>query len=169
MGGLIMHEYSSANTSLRQVPRLHRILVEKNLFNSINFDNGAGKFLDATEFLAENGVLNVRYDKYNLPDDINNNAKQYSGMCYTSTVANVLNVIDSETAQLRVLKNSYDMLRTGGSIFISVYEGNKSGIGKNTKKDCWQNNKRLVDYLDTVKKVFPNASIYNNMICGIKD
>ena len=31
--------------------------------------------------------------------------------------------------------------------FFKIYEGNKSGIGKQTKKDCWQRNQKTKDYL----------------------
>ena len=56
------------------------------------------------------------------------------------------------------------MLKNGGVAYISVYEGNKSGIGNQSKNDCWQNNKKLIDYLPTIQKVFPNAYIKYGMI-----
>jgi hypothetical protein len=60
------------------------------------------------------------------------------------------------------------MVKENGFVFISVYEGSKTGIGRQTKKDCWQNNKRLAEYLPLVKKVFSNAQIKYNMIIALK-
>lgn len=31
--------------------------------------------------------------------------------------------------------------------FIKVYEGNKSSVGKQTKKDCWQRNQPTESYM----------------------
>ena len=161
-------EFNSAGTSLKQVPALHKMVMNKGLFGGTNFDNGAGKFVNATNFLGENEVLNVRYDPFNLPDEVNHKAARYVGMCDTSTIANVLNVIKEESIQIEVLKRSYNMVKNGGMVFISVYEGNKTGEGKESKKGCWQNNKTLKEYLPTVKKVFSEVEIKYNMIMAKK-
>ena len=42
----------------------------------------------------------------------------------------------------------------GQAIFVTVYEGNKSGIGKITKEDCYQRNEPLSDYLKYFNAVF---------------
>lgn len=157
-------EYQSAGTSLNQIPALHKKLMNKNMLSGINFDNGAGKFDKATDFLADNDVQNVRYDPYNLPEDVNKQADNYVGQCDTSTCANVLNVIKEDSAKIDVLKRSYDMLKPGGTLYISVYEGNRSGIGKESKPGCWQENKKLKDYVPIVKKVFDDVKISNGMI-----
>ena len=67
-------------------------------------------------------------------------------------------------AKIDVLKRSYDMLKPGGTLYISVYEGNRSGIGKESKPGCWQENKKLKDYIPIVKKVFDDVKISNGMI-----
>ena len=164
-------EFKSAGTSLRQIPALHKKVMQGKLFskNGTNFDNGAGKYMNATEYLAGNEVLNVRFDPFNLPEEVNSKATRYRGMCETSTIANVLNVIKEESIQIEVLKRSYNMLKACGWCFISIYEGNKTGEGKQSKKGCWQNNKRTKEYMDTVKKVFPTCKVWNGIIWAVKE
>ena len=159
-----MQEFTSANTSLNQIPALHKNLVNKNLFGDTNFDMGAGKFDTATNFLARHEILNIRYDKYNLPEKINTTSYRSIGICDTATIANVLNVIKEESEQIDVLKHTKRMLKNGGVAYISVYEGNKIGIGNQSKNDCWQNNKKLIDYLPTIQKVFSTVYIKYGMI-----
>ena len=60
-------EFKSAGTSLRQIPALHKKVMENKLFGGTNFDNGAGKYMNATNYLAGNEVLNIRFDPFNLP------------------------------------------------------------------------------------------------------
>ena len=160
--------YHSNNTSINQIPALHKTVMKHGLFRCINFDNGAGKYINATNILEESLVLNVRFDPFNLSKEVNENAYRYRGLCDTSTIANVLNVIKEESVQLEVLRRSHAMVKENGFVFISVYEGSKTGIGRQTKKDCWQNNKRLAEYLPLVKKVFSNAQIKYNMIIALK-
>jgi hypothetical protein len=112
--------YHSNNTSINQIPALHKTVMKHGLFRYINFDNGAGKYINATNFLKESLVLNVRFDPFNLSKEVNENAYRYRGLCDTSTIANVLNVIKEESAQLEVLRRSHAMVKENGFVFISV-------------------------------------------------
>ena len=67
-------EFKSAGTSLRQIPALHKKVMENKLFSGTNFDNGAGKYMNATDYLACNEVLNIRFDPFNLPEETNSKA-----------------------------------------------------------------------------------------------
>jgi hypothetical protein len=60
-------------------------------------------------------------------------------------------------------------LKPGGRLFISVYPGDNSGVGKQTKKDSWQRNEKLKAYLKTVHAVFPNAGIQKGVIHAINE
>ena len=164
-------QFTSAGTSLNQVPALHKKLV--NVYGlepgTVNFDNGAGKFDKATDFFAENGVANVRYDPYNLPEDVNAAADDYLGLCDTSTCANVLNVIKEPEVQKDVLRRSKEMLKPGGVLYVSVYEGDRSGVGRQSKNDCWQNNMPLKDYLPVVLEVFDHAEARGGVITAWDD
>ena len=163
-----MQKYHSAGTSLNQIPSLHRKLAEKGLLGKTNFDNGAGKYTKATDFLKSIGVTNVRFDPYNLPREVNEKSNSFIGICDTSTCANVLNVIKEGGAKKEVLERSKAMLKTGGVLYISVYEGDRSSIGKESKKGCWQENKKLKEYLPIVEGVFGNAETKYGMIVARK-
>jgi hypothetical protein len=96
--------------------------------------------------------------------------------------SNVLNVIDDDNALLSLIKDLCDMIvfqLTDGTYrmnpcYITVYEGDKLGIGRETKKDCWQRNERLSAYLDKFngyikKKYNHNANFFTikyGMIIG---
>lgn len=95
----------------------------------------------------------------------------------------VLNVIDNNTVLDKLISKICDMsvvkLSDGtyrmNPVFISVYEGDKSGVGKETKKDCWQRNERLSAYLDKFNdyikhKYHHNANFFTikyGMIIGV--
>ena len=81
-------------------------------------------------------------------------------------MTNVLNVIDSEKSQIEALKNLSEGVKDGGKVYISVYEGSRTGLGKKTSSG-YQQNKKTKDYLKTVQKVFPNAKIEKGMIVAI--
>jgi hypothetical protein len=96
--------------------------------------------------------------------------------------SNVLNVIDDDNALLLLIRNLCDMivfqLEDGtyrmNPCYITVYEGNKSGVGHETKEDCWQRNERLISYLskfnDYIKQKYShNANFFRikyGMIIG---
>ena len=69
--------------------------------------------------------------------------------------SNVLNVIDNDDTLLSLIKSLCDMIVIQlidgtyrmNPCYITVYEGDKSGIGRETKEDCWQRNERLSAYL----------------------
>ena len=77
--------------------------------------------------------------------------------------SNVLNVIDSDDA----LNETLEVLACAQNVAITVYEGDKSGIGRATKDDCWQRNERLATYLPKVQRYFPNAHIRHGMITTV--
>ena len=75
--------------------------------------------------------------------------------------SNVLNVIDDDTV-IRSIAEQIERIvsRSGGTGYVTVYEGNRSGTGKQTGADQWQRNEPLRNYL----RFFRNATIRNGMI-----
>lgn len=65
--------------------------------------------------------------------------------------SNVLNIIDDEEA----VETAVKAITGSGAYFVTVYEGNGSGIGKQTGVDQWQRNAKLKEYL----KYFPSDAI----------
>ena len=96
--------------------------------------------------------------------------------------SNVLNVIDNDDDLNVLIASICDMsviqelngIYRMNPIFITVYEGDKSGVGRETKKDCWQRNERLRVYLEKFnnyvkKKYNHNANFFKTkygMIVG---
>jgi hypothetical protein len=131
----------------------------------VNLDYGGGKFDNADEYLKEKGARNLVFDPFNRSAE--HNAKVIKQTTKkpadTGTMTNVLNVIDSEKAQIEALTNLSEGVKANGKVYISVYEGSRIGVGKKTSSG-YQQNKKTKDYLTTVRKVFPDAKIENGMI-----
>lgn len=165
-----MQEYKSANTSINstKVPAIFRKLpwsqAGKYLKRSYrNVDIGGGKYDTATEYLKPFGVKNMIFDPFNR--DFNHNIRVILEVGYepadSATLSNLLNVLKERSKRIEALKRAK---RWAKVTFITVYEGNKSGIGKATKRGCWQENRRLADYLSEVQEVFQNVEIRNGVI-----
>ena len=65
----------------------------------------------------------------------------------TIYLCNVLNVIDSENDIWYILNQCYNWLKPYGRLIIQIYEGNRSGKGRETKHDCYQRNQKTADYI----------------------
>lgn len=83
--------------------------------------------------------------------------------------SNVLNVIDNDDALNSLIARICDMsviqepdgIYRMNPVFITVYEGNKSGVGCETKKDCWQRNERMRVYLEKFNNYIKNKYNHN--------
>ena len=142
---------TSANTSINQrIPALFKKVDWKE--GTTNLDYGCGKYpWYAADYIAKKGVLNVSYDPYNYPIT----EKIISGQKFdTVTLSNVLNVIEDYRDRIHVLEQCKEYLKYGGTLYITVYEGDRSGEGRETKPDCWQENRKLKSYIDEVMEVF---------------
>ena len=85
----------------------------------------------------------------------------------TATLSNVLNVIKEQEIRLECLKDIKRHLKPNGILYISIYEGDKSEVGKSTRKSCWQNNMKLKSYLSEVKQVFDSVEISRGYIKAV--
>ena len=159
-------EYSSANTSINsaKLPAIFR-LVEFNP-NTINLDYGGGKFDNATEYLEKNNVKNYIYDRFNRTPSWNREAVKAvrkAGGADTATLSNVLNVIKEDGSREEVLYNIKELLKPNGTLYVTVYEGDKSGEGKVTSAG-YQLNRKTADYMEEISKVFPNVTRHGKVI-----
>lgn len=142
-----MQTYTSANTSINNVKL-------PTLYNKVKFvghvlDYGCGKYIEhLRRKVLQTATSFWYYDKYNQSKITNNEALDF-GYTYgfnTIVCANVLNVIDDETTIYNILNELMCLLHRGGDIYIQIYEGDKSGKGKATKKDCYQRNESVKAY-----------------------
>lgn len=163
-----MQTISSANTSInRRLPRLYGQLPN-DVRNCQMLDYGCGKYPEyVKKWGEERGIAVTSYDKYNYPSEDWFKPYGYDVV----TCSNVLNVIQDYSVRRDLLIDCYECLRIGGKLYITVYEGDRTGRGKTTKSDCWQENRKLSDYLDEVRRIFKtiNVSIKNNMIVARKE
>ena len=190
-----MQKHSSKNTSINST-RLPAVYNKVNWNHYAHFadnygvvDYGCGRI--ETQKLIRNKLKHHKiknfypYDPYHECIVSHQAVRHYLTDSKSNKVivcSNVLNVIDDDKALNSVIKNLCDMIVINlpdgtyrmNPCYITVYEGNKSGTGKETKKDCWQRNERLSVYLekfnDYIKKKYNhNASFFKikrSMIVG---
>ena len=149
------------------------VLFSKVKFNSgtVNLDIGGGKFDNATEHLANQGIASYIYDPYNRTDEHNKMAAAATqdGQSDTVTISNVLNVIKEQDARNEVLQNAVDAVKQDGTVYITVYTGDGKGVGRISKTEdgtasCWQENRATVTYVKEVSKYFKNVTLKNGVI-----
>lgn len=160
---------TSAKTSINKtkVPALFKA-VDKQLgweTGTSNLDIGGGKYDTATKYLLERRVINRIYDPYNNSKEANYSALELD--YDTVTISNVLNVIESDAHILDILHLAKMKLSNSFNpqIYISVYEGDRSGKFK-YGKDSMQRNWKLKDYLPLIQKVFPDAHLMSGFIAA---
>lgn len=163
-------EYTSANTSINssKLPAIFKLI---NLSpNTINLDFGGGRFDNASEYLATKDVTNLIYDPYNRSSEHNKNVldtiRKNNG-ADTATCSNVLNVIKEENARHTVIQNIYNLLKSNGVAYFTVYEGTGKG-NEGATKSGYQLNRKTVDYIDEIKEVFSNVSRKGKLIIANK-
>ena len=115
-------------------------------------DYGCGKYTDhIKKWCQSEGCLSYNpYDKYNQDNDTNDRT-YYVGFKHgydTIYCCNVLNVIDSIDVICKILYDMFNMLLPNGKLVIQIYEGDKTGIGRKTKNDCYQRNTKATEYID---------------------
>lgn len=146
--------YTSAATSMNatKLPKVYGKLPPLPR-HTLLFDYGCGKYTDHIR-AALPDVVYCPYDPYNQPPEVNS-ASVYYLLCaahirmpVTVVCSNVLNVIDSDEVvhdiAFRILSA---VVKTGGTAYVTVYEGNRSGTGRQTGPDQYQRNQPLRDYL----------------------
>ena len=168
----MLQEYTSAKTSLKQVPAGFKIVDKYFTWyqGTVNLDIGGGKYDLMTNALKEKGVTNLVYDPYNR--SVVHNVKivyKISEMSVdTVTIFNVLNVIKEHDIQMDVIKLAYNSLKKGGMVFVrSTYKNpaKQSGV---TKSGTFQHYLTQQDYLEMVKEVFPGAILKYGIIYSFK-
>lgn len=153
----------TAKTARNHIPAIFRKVRDNFYFGQVNLDLGGGPFEKMTDALAEEGVINLVYDPENRSPDHNHRIMNilYKRRAQTCTLSNVLNVIQTVAQRKVILEmaKQYTMER----VYITVYEGDRSGEARQTR-DGWQNNRKLKLYLDEVQEIFPDSWIEKGVI-----
>ena len=159
-------EFTSENTSINsnKLPAIFKMI--KLPEGSINLDFGGGRFDNVAEYLEPLGVINLVYDPYNRSAEHNQEVVKTlkdAGGADSATCSNVLNVIKEPEARLNVLQNISKMVKPGGDVYITVYEGTGKG-NEGATKSGYQLNRKTADYLEEIQQVFPNAERKGKLI-----
>ena len=152
---------TSAATSLRQVPAIFK---KVDFSFKTNLDLGGGKYNEVQTYFdyQEYEAINEVYDPFNRSEEHNEavlKKAKWQG-CDTVTISNVLNVIKDKEHRLELLKLA---AQYGCPVYITAYEGDRSGIGKETTKG-YQLNRKLKDYESEIKEVFRVVKRTNGFI-----
>lgn len=145
-------KYTSANTSINssKLPRIYKLTADRIASSDKVIDYGCGKYFDNYNL----GSNFFGYDPYNRPNDEILNDKYDIALC--SNVLNVIAEVENRVDLLRRLKE------IAQKVFITVYEGDKTACGKETKNDCYQLNRKTCDYIPELVYVFgPSKVKYN--------
>lgn len=150
----IVHQsYSSKNTSVnsKKLPAVYNKIKWRSFSGQTVLDIGAGKYTQhIKDFLSYWGIHYVPFDPYNCSAEDN----LYASCVHPDVVicSNVFNVIKEK----EVIYDLYSMIASFNvPFFITIYEGDKSWVGRETKKDCYQRNETIdayiLTYLDKIK------------------
>lgn len=162
----IGQEFTSENTSInsKKVPAVFKMVHFEP--GTVNCDFGGGKFNTAAEYLKQYDVINLVYDPYNRSSEHNQEVirliREHGG-ADTATCSNVLNVIKEPEVRLNVLKNISKLVKSGGTVYITVYEG-KGNNAEGPTKSGYQLNRKTADYLEEIQQVFPDAKRKGKLI-----
>lgn len=162
-----MQTFTSSATSINR-SKLPKVYSKATLSAPLVLDYGCGKYTDHISDHV-NGLCRtyLPYDPFNQPKAVNIHSMELvrmaidHGEAVDVVCSNVLNVIDSDSVVSMICHQIETIVTaTGGAGFVTVYEGDHSGIGRQTGKDQYQRNAPLRYYL----RFFHNATIHNGMI-----
>lgn len=163
----IKQKYTSANTSINTINGAYKKIVGKYPVGTSILDVGCGKYDSNKEFANQNGFAWFGIDPYNRTEEYNDGTieSMYDYTEYPSIIMlnNVCNVIAEDDILMEVLGQVYDYAGDDTDIYITIYEGDKSGIGKVTTKG-YQRNDKLINYKDYISEFFNLIDVRGNIL-----
>ena len=117
-------------------------------------DIGGGRFDTAAETARSYAATVSIYDPYNRSEE--HNREVIAGAYDVAIISNVLNVIDSTAARADVVQLAGSKADT---VLITVYEGDRSGTGRQTAADSWQENRATADYIKEIAAALPGWAV----------
>ena len=96
------------------------------------------------------------YDPYNLGNEI-----PKSQTFDVVTISNVLNVIQEDEVIENII---HEAMKIANTAIVSIYEGDKSGIGRMTKRDCYQRNQSRDWYYNFISNMGYKTEIKSGCI-----
>jgi hypothetical protein len=153
-----MQNYSSKYTSVntKQLPAVYSKInwnkLPKHMLSILDWGCGRDTtYLKEWLEVYQKVPHYIRYDPNWCTEEENNYALECLGFANIFVCSNVLNVIDDES----IIRDICDKASKHSIYFITVYEGNKSGVGKQSKTDCFQRNEKTENYF----RFFPSSQL----------
>jgi hypothetical protein len=161
-----MQEFSSKNTSTNYVklPAIYGKVNWNLLKGKLVFDYGCGNPTTQSNikaFLKEKEVEYKGFDLYWDSDDYSNIHNSTLIVC-----ANLLCVIKEDEIVQKIINV---ILANNKPFIIQVYEGDKTGIGKQTGPNQYQRNLRTKDYLNYFDWKGVDVIVYKGCIIRQRD
>lgn len=163
--------YTSRATSINR-KKLPAVYSKAELNARNVFDYGCGSYVEhIRQYVESLGKRYFPYDPYNQPPMDNAETDELVTMLLDNGVpvdvvcSNVLNVIDDEDEIRYITDGISNVVRKGGgTAYFTVYEGDRSGVGRATGEDQYQRNERLKDYLRFFTSNEVCTNVHNGMI-----
>lgn len=164
--------YTSASTSINR-NKLPAVYGKAHFSAKNVLDYGCGAYTEhIRQYVESMNKIYLPYDPYNqsIDEALDTRDKIHlllaNGCPIDIVCSNVLNVIDDEEEINGIAKTIMDIImQTGGYGFVTVYEGNRSGVGRATGKDQYQRNEPLKSYLKYFSgHIRVRAKVKNGMI-----
>ena len=159
--------YTSAATSINSA-KLPRVFTAVNMPDLVVLDYGCGRYTHhIRRHIETQRSTYLPYDPYNQPEDVNAASRNYallariSGVKTIAVLSNVLNVIKEDSVIIDIVN---DALNLTGNVLISVYEGDRTGNGRQTGPDQWQRNERKAAYIRMLQARGLNVHNWNGYI-----
>ena len=148
-------KYTSANTCIHsKLPEIYNLRKNQLKGKSI-IDIGCGKYDNAKKWAEENNATVAMYDKYNRTEQ--ENAVALSRSDYdVSILSNVLNVIYEPEIRCGLVKLAVDKAPL---VYVTVYQKDGKGNGRETKPDCWQEDRKIDSYVEEIQGYVPEMEV----------
>lgn len=163
----IKQKITSANTSVNVINGIYKKIVGKYALGTSILDIGCGKYDTNKEFADTNGFAWFGIDPYNRTPEYNdaslNALYNWSDAPDIIMLNNVLNVIAEDDVLMDIVRQVYNYAGENTDVYITIYEGDKSGIGKVTSKG-FQRNEKVNNYIDYVCEFFEVVEKIGNIL-----
>lgn len=146
--------YTSAATSINST-KLPHIFAAVSMQGLTVLDYGCGRYTDhIRQHVEAQDAYYLPYDPYNQPENVNTKSRAWAMLAHVAgaktlaVLSNVLNVIQEDDIVVSIVN---DALTLTGNVIISIYEGDRTGNGRQTGRDQWQRNERKAAYISLLQ------------------
>ena len=140
--------------------------------STVNLDIGGGLHeRETTLYLKVKEVTNLVYDSTYKADNRNEAvlaAVIRYGMADSITLSDVLNTIRKWKERDALLYYCKHFVKRGSPVHISIQEGDRSGVGKETETG-WEANSPIYEYTDLIMSRFQIVKVTDSVITAVKE